>query len=93
MYWFRKQRKANENNREGLLDNSSGRDSYNDENSPNDTTEIDLEEKKWVRREVFGVVIAVIAWATWIIVFQILKDYFPSGWLVRSEDPTKATGW
>lgn len=32
-------------------------------------------------------------WITWINIFQILKDYVPSGWLVRGEDDGELMGW
>jgi hypothetical protein len=60
---------------------------------PGNPAEMDLEEKKWVRREFLGMVLVYLAWLTWIIVFQVLIEYFPPGWLVRGEDEGEATGW
>ena len=60
---------------------------------PANPAEMELEEKKWVRREFLGMVLVYLAWLTWIIVFQVLIEYFPPGWLVRGEDEGEATGW
>lgn len=103
MYWFGKQRRKalglpNASGDDttaggsGLLDGESYYPQDPDE-QPGDPAEIELEEKRWVRREFFCMVLVVIGWITWIIVFQILKDYFPSGWLVRGEDDGELTGW
>jgi hypothetical protein len=73
----------------GLLD---GESIIVDE-EPADPAEMELEEKKWVRREFVGVVLVGLAWLTWIIVFQVLREYFPPGWLVRGEDEAEMTGW
>jgi hypothetical protein len=95
MFWFGKQRRRalgeedqSDDNQSGLLDGES----YQDD-EPADPAEVALEEKKWVRREFLAMVLVFLAWATWIIVFQILKDYFPSGWLVRGGDEGELTGW
>jgi hypothetical protein len=97
MYWFGKQRRRalNEDeqetssSQEGLLDSES----IPHDEEPGDPAEVELEEKMWVRREFLGLVLAIMAWVTWIIVFQILKDYFPPGWLVRGQDDAELTGW
>mmetsp|Transcript_27773 Transcript_27773/g.46078 ORF Transcript_27773/g.46078 Transcript_27773/m.46078 type:complete len:130 (-) Transcript_27773:180-569(-) len=103
MFWFGKQRRRalgeddddtaqqqqNEDNQSGLLDGES----YQADEPPADPAEVELEEKKWVRREFLAMVLVFLAWATWIIVFQVLKDFFPSGWLVRGEDTADLTGW
>ena len=60
---------------------------------PGDPAEMELEEKKWVRREFLGVVLVGLAWLTWIIVFQVLREYFPPEWLVRGGDEAEMTGW
>ena len=60
---------------------------------PGNPADMDLEEKKWVRREFLGMVLVYLAWLTWIIVFQVLIEYFPPGWLVRGEDEGESTGW
>jgi len=89
MYFVGKQRQATaSNNEEGLLDGESLATE-----EPGDPVEMALETKKWVRREFVGMVLVVFAWITWIIVFAILKDYFPAGWLVRGEDAAEYTGW
>jgi hypothetical protein len=90
---------ANNNNnnndepsRNGLLDGESIATMAADQ-EPADPAEMELEEKKWVRREFVGVVLVGLAWLTWIIVFQVLLEYFPPGWLVRSQDEAEMTGW
>ena len=81
-----------EPSRNGLLDGESIATMAADQ-EPADPAEMELEEKKWVRREFVGVVLVGLAWLTWIIVFQVLREYFPPGWLVRGEDEAEMTGW
>ena len=78
-----------EPSRNGLLDGES----IAPDEEPADPAEMELQEKKWVRREFVGVVLVGLAWLTWIIVFQVLREYFPPEWLVRGGDEAEMTGW
>jgi Presenilin enhancer-2 subunit of gamma secretase len=93
MYFAGKRRRAalgqEEPSQSGLLDGET----LIVDDEPGDPAEIELEAKKWVRREFFALVMVSLAWLTWIIVFQVLRDYFPAGWLVRGEDEAEVTGW
>eukprot|EP00543_Licmophora_paradoxa_P009278 CAMPEP_0202470868 /NCGR_PEP_ID=MMETSP1360-20130828/82850_1 /ASSEMBLY_ACC=CAM_ASM_000848 /TAXON_ID=515479 /ORGANISM="Licmophora paradoxa, Strain CCMP2313" /LENGTH=130 /DNA_ID=CAMNT_0049096717 /DNA_START=54 /DNA_END=443 /DNA_ORIENTATION=+ len=104
LYFFRKQKQQSTASagQQLLTDQSVESTTYNDE--PNDDSDgngsgennraLALEEKKWVRREIVALVLVSMAWVTWIIVFQILKnEYFSEEWLVRTPDQIDASGW
>jgi len=76
-------------NSEGLL--SADSEEYLDD--PADPEEISLEEKKWIRRSFVGAVLASMAWVTWIIVFEIMKDSMNPNWFVSAPDEAEFTGW
>jgi hypothetical protein len=64
---------------------------YHDE--PGDPEEVSLEEKKWIRRSLLGSVLAGMAWVTWIVVLQVLRDSVNPNWFVRGQDDADFTGW
>jgi hypothetical protein len=55
--------------------------------------EIELEQRKWVKRSRNGALLVVFVWVTWIILFQALRDFFPASWYVRPPDDSAFTGW
>ena len=98
MYWLGKQYSQRQQQQQGRQSSSSQEglmegESTRTDQTPGNPEEVMLEERKWVRRSLVGVVIVGIAWITWIIVFQILRDYFPQSWMVRSPNEAEYTGW
>mmetsp|Transcript_37793 Transcript_37793/g.43171 ORF Transcript_37793/g.43171 Transcript_37793/m.43171 type:complete len:127 (+) Transcript_37793:80-460(+) len=100
LYWVEKQRRNasgenNDNNQQqsGLLHDESNESENTEDEIPLTASDIEEGAKRWVRLEFAGLVIVVGAWLAWIVVFQVLKDTFPAGWRVRSEDDYETTGW
>lgn len=100
LYWFGKQHRNSNNNddnddgatnqqNDGLMDGES----TPTEQTPANPEDVLLEERKWVRRELVGSVVVVMAWITWVIVFRLLQDYFPRGFFVQAPDDGEFSGW
>lgn len=49
--------------------------------------------KSWVAKCKGGAITAVVAWAAWIVVAQVLKNDLPTILYVRSPDDGEWTGW
>ena len=57
-------------------------------------TQINSQElSKWVKRSTRGAFIVMSAFVAWIIVFQVNKESFGSGWFVMDETDAEKSGW
>merc|ERR1719295_612346 len=48
--------------------------------------EMEMELRKWVHRSTVGFVTATVLFTSWIITFQLNRDYFGPNWLYMSQD-------
>lgn len=55
--------------------------------------EIELEQRKWVKRSRNAAILVIALWVSWICIFQALRDFFPASWYLRPPDDSAFTGW
>lgn len=69
-------------------------DETNDANSENSVTNNEkMELEKWVKRSTRGAILVCCVFVAWIVVFQVNKENFGSGWFVMDMTEEESSGW
>lgn len=75
--------------------NLGGADNSNDgRGGTNSMSSLEKNElTKWVKRSRRGAILVVSLFVAWIVIFQVNKEHFGSGWFVMDMTEEEATGW